>query len=68
MPKSNSEYWRAKFERNIERDAENDMKLQSTGWRVVRIWEHEVKHEELAQHAVERVRQIVRAGENASCD
>ncbi len=66
MPKSNSEYWRAKFERNIERDAENDLNLQRTGWQVVRIWEHEVKNEELARHAVERVLGIVRSRKNGA--
>ena len=67
MPKRNSDYWLAKFERNIERDAENTLNLQRIGWRVVRIWEHEVKHEELAKHAVERVLGIVHASKNSSC-
>ena len=54
------------FERNIERDAENDLNLRRKGWRVVRIWEHEVKHEELANHAVERVLGIVGARRNGA--
>ncbi len=61
MPKRNSEYWLAKFRRNVERDAENNESLRQLGWRVVRIWEHEVTHPELIEHAVERVSGIVRA-------
>lgn len=61
MPKSNSEYWRAKFERNIERDAENNRNLQRIGWKVMRFWEHEVIHSELAEHAVKRVSDAVQS-------
>jgi len=37
-------YWQDKINRNIERDKEVDKELQSKGWRVIRIWEHEVKN------------------------
>ena len=60
MPKRNSEYWSAKFERNIERDLENTENLHRLGWLVIRIWEHEVKHAELADHALNRVVHAVR--------
>ena len=61
MPKRNSEYWSTKFRRNIERDRENSENLHETGWLVMRIWEHEVKNPELAEYAVERVVDSVRA-------
>ena len=38
-PKSNSEFWRKKFARNIERDAEVFMALRVVGWRQLIIWE-----------------------------
>lgn len=40
-PRSNAEYWRAKFDRNVERDRDDDAALGAAGWTVVRIWEHE---------------------------
>ena len=61
MPKRNSEYWSTKFRRNIERDRENSENLQEFGWQVMRIWEHEVKNPELAEYAVARVIDSVRA-------
>ncbi len=67
MPKRNSAYWLAKFQRNIERDRANDENLQQLGWQVVRVWEHEVKHPELAEYAVERVVATVRARRKAAC-
>ena len=58
-PKRNAEYWLAKFRRNIERDGENTSSLERLGWRVVRIWEHEVTNSELGEHALARVLKIV---------
>jgi DNA mismatch endonuclease (patch repair protein) len=40
-PASNVQYWTAKFERNVERDARNAAELRKLGWRCVRIWECE---------------------------
>lgn len=39
--KSNVSYWRAKIDRNQERDRENDAALKSAGWTVLRFWEHD---------------------------
>jgi DNA mismatch endonuclease (patch repair protein) len=38
-PKSRSEFWLPKFERNIARDRLVTRTLRKAGWRVVRIWE-----------------------------
>ena len=40
-PRSNADYWREKFKRNVARDRANDAALQAAGWTVVRVWEHE---------------------------
>jgi DNA mismatch endonuclease (patch repair protein) len=47
MPKTGISMWQAKFERNVERDAENISKLTMLGWRVEIIWECETKSSEL---------------------
>ena len=41
IPKSNSEWWRRKFERTRARDSDTDRQLEEAGWKVIRIWEHE---------------------------
>jgi DNA mismatch endonuclease Vsr len=38
----NSEYWRAKIEGNARRDKRNTHALEAEGYRVLRIWEHEL--------------------------
>ena len=40
---NNSAYWLAKIQRNIERDRENDHRLQEMGWTVLRFWESQVR-------------------------
>jgi len=42
-PRSNVEFWSAKFERNVERDIRNVALLEAAGWRVVTIWECETR-------------------------
>ncbi|MGO9270113.1 MAG: very short patch repair endonuclease [Terriglobia bacterium] len=41
-PKQNSGWWREKIADNIERDKRQTKFLRSSGWRVIRVWEHEV--------------------------
>jgi DNA mismatch endonuclease (patch repair protein) len=40
-PKANADWWNRKFAATRARDSRNVSLLQSAGWRVVRVWEHE---------------------------
>ena len=42
-PSSNQEYWFPKIQRNVEKDKLNAAELQKMGWRVITIWECELK-------------------------
>ena len=42
-PSSNEEYWRPKILRNVERDQQNAERLKAMGWRVITVWECELK-------------------------
>ena len=42
-PKSNTDFWDRKFEKNRNRDAHVNELLKEQGWRVLRFWEHEVE-------------------------
>lgn len=42
-PSSNTEYWIPKINRNVERDRQNHKKLIDMGWKVLIIWECELK-------------------------
>jgi len=36
-------YWREKIEKNIKRDKARRAKLKRMGWKVLRVWEHDLK-------------------------
>jgi DNA mismatch endonuclease (patch repair protein) len=43
VPKSNSTFWRTKVETNRSRDARNILKLRNSGWKVIVVWECQVR-------------------------
>ncbi len=58
MPKSRTKYWATqKFQKNIDRDRRNEDALTRLGWRVLVIWECEVKDKEIVAR---RLRSAVR--------
>ena len=42
MPKSNTEYWTAKIERNVNRDRRTRCELERLGWKCRVVWECEI--------------------------
>ncbi|MCA2002953.1 MAG: very short patch repair endonuclease [Chloroflexi bacterium] len=46
-PSDNAEYWRSKINRNKARDKAISKELREKGWKVVRIWECEIKKGEM---------------------
>lgn len=48
-PKSHTEYWVVKFDRNVERDKENEEALKEAGWKVHLIWECQLKKNAIEQ-------------------
>ena len=43
-PRSREEFWIGKLRQNIERDRRQTSALEAAGWRVLRVWEHDVVH------------------------
>ena len=56
-PRTRADFWSAKLAGNVERDRRQTVQLESMGWRVIRIWEHQV-FEELVE-AVSQVEAAV---------
>lgn len=52
IPTNNRAYWQQKIERNQRRDRATVRALRYAGWRVLRIWEHELS---FAQRIVGRL-------------
>ena len=43
LPKSRTEFWQAKIDRNRERDLEEQRKLAEMGWHCITVWECQLK-------------------------
>ena len=50
-------YWVRKIQNNIVRDGKIDRELRRLGWRVLRIWEHEIKLK--PEKATEKIVKII---------
>lgn len=59
FPKSNQEYWKEKLNKNKNRDIKNTEKLKQLGWKVIVVWECEVKkncRDETLQHLADTIK------------
>ena len=57
-PKNNAEFWKSKIEKNVERDLRVQKELRSLGWKVLTVWECELKSarfEETMAQVVQRI-------------
>lgn len=59
IPKSNSDYWKPKLERNQKRDKAICRLLRSQGISVIRFWEHDLKETNLAR-VTARLERVIR--------
>jgi len=53
-----SEKWEAKIKANRRRDARNHRALRRAGWKVIRVWEHQIAKE--ISRAIERIQTAMR--------
>lgn len=54
-PKSSIEFWKSKFDRNVQRDRKTVAELRSLGWRVVVIWECQTKDDVALSRRLSRI-------------
>jgi len=52
MPKSRLDFWEPKLEANKQRDARNSQQLAREGWKVLTIWECQLKDTERLQTTI----------------
>ena len=55
LPKSNVEFWKEKIERNIERDRESMQALLDLGWKVIRVWECELRNKANREETLNKI-------------
>lgn len=62
-PKSHTDFWNEKFDKNAARDVKILQKLSSMGFRVAVIWECALRNADVAEKAVERLIAFIRGRE-----
>ena len=45
-PKNNADFWKTKIEANIARDERKKVELEKKGWRVLFVWECDIRNKE----------------------
>jgi DNA mismatch endonuclease, patch repair protein len=54
MPKTRLEFWLPKLYLNVVRDVRNKRKLQKAGWKVLTLWECELKNKQKLSERLQR--------------
>jgi len=57
MPKSRTEFWQEKFNRNVANDIKHQSELEALGWQVITIWECEVNKD--FENTIDRVVDLI---------
>ncbi len=53
LPKTNIDFWKSKIEKNVERDHNNYKLLQEMDWKVIVVWQCELRNEDLRKKRLE---------------
>ena len=61
IPVNNREFWRRKLEGNVQRDRLVTRTLKLRGWRVIRLWEHQLKPA-TRERCLPRIRRLLLGG------
>lgn len=59
LPLANRDYWAKKIQRNVDRDTANTALLESMGWKVLHIWEHQLRTSEQMNHILQTVKSLL---------
>jgi DNA mismatch endonuclease (patch repair protein) len=60
IPKSNRVFWRAKLVRNRSRDLVVNRELRKLGWKILRLWQHELRQPSKVARRLEKYIQVAR--------
>lgn len=63
FPKSNTEYWKNKINGNINRDKKNNSLLKELGFKVITVWECELKKDNFEARMEELIKEITENSE-----
>ena len=59
-PRTRTHFWASKLEGNVERDRRQTAELRHLGWRIIRVWEHDIF--ENPERAADSICRVVHGG------
>ena len=59
LPEDNRPYWQEKVRRNRFRDRMASRELRRKGWKVLRVWEHQLKDQKSSRDVLNRLRRLL---------
>jgi DNA mismatch endonuclease, patch repair protein len=62
-PKTRAAFWAKKLKDNVERDRRQLVTAEQSGWRVLRVWEHDIRED--PAEAAERLLGLIASGATA---
>jgi DNA mismatch endonuclease (patch repair protein) len=60
LPKSNTDYWKKKICRNIARDREVSIYYRKKSWKIIRIWEHDLKNASGQNAIINKIQKLLK--------
>lgn len=61
LPVANRLYWTQKIQRNVERAQTCNLKLADAGWKVIRIWEHQLRDAAARKQVQRQIRSAIKS-------
>lgn len=55
LPQTNNNFWKIKINSNIERDKKNKTKLKKLGYKVITVWQCQLKNEKIKLKTLEKL-------------
>lgn len=55
LPATRTEYWIPKIKANIDRDKRNNRKLRKEGWKVITVWQCQIKNRAKMEQRMKRL-------------
>lgn len=59
LPETNKEFWENKINYNIERDKNNQLVLRKLGWKIIIIWQCELKNKKMITEKLKEIEQKI---------
>lgn len=56
LPETRKKFWKEKINGNIKRDQRNKSELEKSGWKVITIWQCELKNNEIMTKTLEKLK------------